>query len=65
MTAQQKPGSITRRLQPGAKPEEIIKAINDLSLEIAFCRTVIQDVGSKLAETNQLIRDTILAPKAG
>jgi hypothetical protein len=51
---------LPRRLKAGASQEEIIKAINELAIETQLCRISIQDVGTKLGELSEHIRDALM-----
>lgn len=50
---------LPRRLAPDATNAEIIKAINELAIETQLCRLSIQDVGTKLGELSEHIRDAL------
>ena len=53
--------NLPRRLSPNATSGEIIKAINELAIETQLCRLSIQDVGTKLGELSEHIRDALMA----
>ena len=53
--------NLPRRLPPNATNAEIIKAINELAIETQLCRLSIQDVGTKLGELSEHIRDALMA----
>jgi hypothetical protein len=50
---------LPRRLGPDATLTEIIKAVNELAIETQLCRLSIQDVGTKLGELSEHIRDAL------
>jgi hypothetical protein len=52
--------NLPRRLSPNATSAEIIKAINELAIETQLCRLSIQDVGTKLGELSEHIRDALM-----
>lgn len=54
------PTRLPRRLAEDATISEIIKAVNELALETQLCRLSIQDVGTKLGELSEHIRDALL-----
>ncbi|HVE33834.1 MAG TPA: hypothetical protein VNC18_09760 [Gemmatimonadaceae bacterium] len=51
---------LPRRLSKDATREDMIKAINELAIETQLCRLSIQDVGTKLGELSEHIRDALM-----
>jgi hypothetical protein len=51
---------LPRRLKADAPQADIIKAINELAIETQLCRLSIQDVGTKLGELSEHIRDALM-----
>jgi len=56
--------NLPRRLSATASSAEIIKAINELAIETQLCRLSIQDVGTKLGELSEHIRDALMTTTA-
>jgi len=54
------PDRLPRRLKADATQADIIKAINELAIETQLCRLSIQDVGTKLGELSEHIRDALM-----